>query len=506
MALSTACPRTPTVVLCPSYGSGMARIAGDPTQPVPGVVVEHRLQDAGTGNNWHGRDRSGAPVVVRMLRLPVDGKVRDRALLEARELIGVAHPHLVPVRDAAPTVDGIAVVRDAVPGATSLARLLSRRAALGPGEVITVGVPMFQALAAVHEAGHTHGRVRPEDILIEPGGRPMLTGAGISGVLGAAGLPASDVGELAGLLLAALGPPAPPGEGPVPQLAGAVAAALAPAVADELSLRPPAARIAVALGRCGPAAALALRGGEQDAPVGELPALPAARTSARQGPDGDASTADAPRAAGPRTPVVNALPRWGRLPRIPTLTAAVLGLVALAAVIAWVIVPGQPTGPGPQSPVALGAPEQTPAAEAGPPESRSGGPGDDAAAWRAIVAGLDQARAQAFTRGARDQLAEVDVADGPAHVEDQKAFDAMRARSAYAQDLSPRIEGVMVVSVEPTQAVIRVTDTLPPYQFVDAGGRVLKRASGRGRAVHDVTLVHTLAGWRVLAVDAARGT
>ena len=176
MALSTACPRTPTVVLCPSYGSGMARIAGDPTQPVPGVVVEHRLQDAGTGNNWHGRDRSGAPVVVRMLRLPVDGKVRDRALLEARELIGVAHPHLVPVRDAAPTVDGIAVVRDAVPGATSLARLLSRRAALGPGEVITVGVPMFQALAAVHEAGHTHGRVRPEDILIEPGGRPMLTG------------------------------------------------------------------------------------------------------------------------------------------------------------------------------------------------------------------------------------------------------------------------------------------------------------------------------------------
>jgi len=62
------------------------------------------------------------------------------------------------------------------------------------------------------------------------------------------------------------------------------------------------------------------------------------------------------------------------------------------------------------------------------------------------------------------------------------------------------------VSVEPTQAVIRVTDTLPPYQFVDAGGRVLKRASGRGRAVHDVTLVHTLAGWRVLAVDAARGT
>ncbi|MGZ4618144.1 MAG: hypothetical protein ACXV3F_05345 [Frankiaceae bacterium] len=172
----------------------MARNAGDPDQPVPGVVVEHRLRDAGTGNNWHGRDRSGAPVVVRMLRLPVDGKARDRALLEARELIAVSHPHLVSVRDAAPTVDGIAVMRDSIPGAISLARLLGRRAVLAPGEVITIGVPMFQALAAVHEAGHTHGRVRPEDVLIDPGGRPMLTGAGISGVLGAAGLPASDVG------------------------------------------------------------------------------------------------------------------------------------------------------------------------------------------------------------------------------------------------------------------------------------------------------------------------
>ena len=198
----------------PSYGAGMARNAGDPTQPVPGVVVEHRLRDAGTGNNWHGRDRSGAPVVVRMLRLPVDGKARDRALLEARELIGIRTRIWSRFATLHRQSTGSRWSATRSPGPSAWPRLLDRRAALGPGEVITVGVPMFQALAAVHEAGRTHGRVRPEDILIDPGGRPMLTGAGISGVLGAAGLPASDVGDLAGLLLSALGPPAPPGEGP----------------------------------------------------------------------------------------------------------------------------------------------------------------------------------------------------------------------------------------------------------------------------------------------------
>ena len=100
----------------------------------------------------------------------------------------------------------------------------------------------------------------------------------------------------------------------------------------------------------------------------------------------------------------------------------------------------------------------------------------------------------------------MDTAGGPAHVEDLKAFDAMRARSAYAQGLSPRVERVAVVAAEATRAVLRVTDSLPPYWFVDAGGRVLKRAAGRGRAVQDVTLVHTPGGWRVLAVQAPDGT
>jgi hypothetical protein len=542
----------------------MARNAGDPAQPVPGVVVEHRLRDAGTGNNWQGRDRSGVSVVVRMLRLPVDGKARDRALLEARELIGISHPHLVSVRDAAPTVDGIAVVRDAVPGAMSLARLQARRAVLAPGEVITIGVPMFQALAAVHDAGHTHGRVRPEDILIDPAGRPMLTGAGISGVLGAAGLAESDVGELAALLLSAMGPPAPPGEGPVPQPAGAVAAALAPAVSDDASLRPPAARIAVALGRCGPPAALATRAGGADGRAGKPPGGPGEPGSTGSGwpaPPGGPGESGEPGSdwpgelgstgsgwpAGPGEPgstgsgwpapaegagrssnparrlgagalplAVDAASRLRRLTGTQALAAAVLGLAAVA-LTAWLVLPGGSGGaqgaravvpPGTAAPPS-GEAEDT-SARTGPGGAPADGPADgpaaDATEWRTVLSRLDLVRAQAFTRGDRDQLAEADVADSPAHLEDLKAFDAMRARSAYAQALSPRIQGLVVVSAESTRAVLRVTDTLPPYRFVDAGGRVLKRVPGRGRVVYDVTLVHSPAGWRVLVVDAAGGT
>ena len=210
--------------------------------------------------------------------------------------------------------------------------------------------------------------------------------------------------------------------------------------------------------------------------------------------------------------MVHAAARLRRLTGAQTLAAAVLVLGAVA-LIAWVVIPGGSVGaPGSEGAPAQGA-STSPSrggrdalAQTGLPAQPSDGPGQDATAWRAVLSRLDAARSQAFSRGARDQLAEVDVTDSPAHIEDLKAFDAMRARSAYAQALSPRIEGVVVVSAESTRAVLRVTDTLPPYRFVDAGGRVLKRVHGRGRAVHDVTLVHSPAGWRVLAVDVAGGT
>ncbi|MGZ4618145.1 MAG: hypothetical protein ACXV3F_05350 [Frankiaceae bacterium] len=188
--------------------------------------------------------------------------------------------------------------------------------------------------------------------------------------------------------------------------------------------------------------------------------------------------------------VVHAAARLRRLTGAQTLVAAVLVLGAVA-MIAWVVIPGGSVGaPGSEGAPAQGA--STPPsrgggdalAQTGLPAQPSDGPGQDATAWRTVLSRLDAARSQAFSRGARDQLAEVDVTDSPAQIEDLKAFDAMRARSAYAQALSPRIEGVMVVSAESTRAVLRVTDTLAPYQFVDAGGRVLKRVAraGTGRA------------------------
>ena len=281
------------------------------------------------------------------------------------------------------------MVRDAVPGATSLARLLARRAALGPGEVITVGVPMFQALAAVHEAGHTHGRVRPEDILIDPGGRPMLTGAGISGVLGAAGLPASDVGELAGLLLVRVGAARPARGGP---RARNWPAQWLPRSRRRsrttLSLRPPAARIAVALGRCGPAAALALRrrsdGSGRVRRQGESgepgPAGPAGRRAPRRGKAGCGwrrgyRRRDA-RAAGPRDAGGATLcPGAGRLTRIPDADRRRPRACRARGADRVGRRPGiSQRARGRESPVALGAPEQPRPPGAGPPGSRSGAP------------------------------------------------------------------------------------------------------------------------------------
>uniref|UniRef100_UPI002024AD51 protein kinase n=1 Tax=Frankia sp. CiP1_Cm_nod2 TaxID=2897161 RepID=UPI002024AD51 len=216
--------------------------------PVPGVVLRARVRDAGAGDVWAGRVvATGAECTVRRVRLPPDAAGREAAMRSARLLVELDHPHLVPVIDVIATSEGIAVVSEPVDGAVNLGRLLGVRERLEPGEVVTVGLPLAQALAAAHAAGVVHGRLDLADVLLEPNGRPVLAGTGIVGLSGPPTTPPVDVGDLAGLLLAAM----PHTTGPA---AAAVAVAVAPALVDDPGRRPTAPELAAALARsCNPA-------------------------------------------------------------------------------------------------------------------------------------------------------------------------------------------------------------------------------------------------------------
>src|SRR5262245_31750818 len=132
-----------------------------------------------------------------------------------------------------------------VPEAVSLRRLLAARGRLEPGEVVTVGLPVAQALAAVHAVGLAHGALLPVEILLAPNGRPRLAGAGVGalGALVAGGTgpnPAADVYDLADLLLDAMARATGPD-------AAAVAVAVATALVPDPDRRPSAAELAASL-------------------------------------------------------------------------------------------------------------------------------------------------------------------------------------------------------------------------------------------------------------------
>ncbi|ONH37367.1 hypothetical protein BL254_03670 [Protofrankia sp. BMG5.30] len=207
-----------------------------------------RVRDAGAGDVWAGRVvATGVECTVRRVRLPPGTAGRETAMRSARLLVELDHPHLVPVIDVIATSEGIAVVSEPVDGAVNLGRLLGVRERLEPGEVVTVGLPLAQALAAAHAAGVVHGRLDLADVLLEPNGRPMLAGTGVAGLGGPPTTPPVDVGDLAGLLLAAM----PHATGPA---AAAVAVAVAPALVDDPDRRPTAGELAAALARsCNPA-------------------------------------------------------------------------------------------------------------------------------------------------------------------------------------------------------------------------------------------------------------
>ncbi|MBL7621539.1 protein kinase [Frankia sp. AgB1.8] len=212
------------------------------------MTITGRAPDGGSGDVWAGTlEPAGEPCVVRLVRLPGDAARRRRAVAAARPLIELRHPHLVPVLAVSEVEDGLALVMEQVEEAVSLRRLIGARGRLEPGEVVTIGLPVAQALTAAHAAGLVHGSLGPADILLEPNGRPQLAGIGI----GALGIPPPgppdpglvapvDVFDLADLLLDLMAQATGPD-------AAAVAVAVATALVPDLARRPSAAELAANL-------------------------------------------------------------------------------------------------------------------------------------------------------------------------------------------------------------------------------------------------------------------
>ena len=484
---------------------------------LPGFDVVELLGFGSTGEVWLARERAtGVPVALKRLRAGSDLAARDRLRREAAVLAGVDHPHVVRLRGLHGDGDALVLVLD-LAARGSLARLLATRHQLSAAEVVTIAVPLAQALAAVHAQGLVHGDVTPANVLFAADGRPMLSDLGIARLLGSpaaevggtggfldpagAGTgspgPASDVHGLAATCLAALaGRPAydelgarlqvPPGTPPA--LADALERALAPGPSD----RPTAEEFALAVFDSGPAEPVgfdaSVSGGPGLVPgavsVAAVAVPPTHQAAVRSVVDEPASPAAARSRRLPRRP--------GRLPRVPGRVVA--GAAAAALVVGLAVLAGVTWSAADRTPAAAGRssdrevrPDSAPSTPAG--SGRPAHPAADPAAaqseWAGTLAALDADRSRAFAAGDPERLRTVYASDSPALHRDTAVLRRLTAAGLRAEGLRLAATKVVVAGRSPAQVRLAVTDVMPAYRIVDEGGTVVERRAGRGDPVVD---------------------
>jgi hypothetical protein len=408
---------------------------------VPGYLVVRALGR----DRWLARGSSGRLVELR--RWPVPG---DRARLDhvSGQVTRLPVSSLLPFR-VADGADAVSfLVSEHAPGGT-LAALLERRGRLEPGEIVTLGVAVADALAALHAAGLVHGAVDADAVRLDLDGTPLLAEPGL--VPGSA---EHDTAALARLCRAALGdrtgeetPTAESvrhvlsrGDEPAEQLAARLRAA-APAVALRL---PPAAPVS--------------------AP--ELPRPSDPSVGRRLLPRPSRAGAGEPRAS------------W----RAALLAAAVVVALLLSGAVGvwWAhrddprlsVLPERATrSPG-------GAPHRSAGSATAPPRRRAlSAPPGPSAGWPGVIARLDAARAAAFAAGSVAQLRRVDYAGSVAWRRDAAALAALRG--ARPRGLRWDVLGAVPVDAVAGTVTLVVTDRMPAYDVVRAG-RVVGQVPARG--------------------------
>ena len=181
---------------------------------VPGYDVRALVGDGRAGDLWSAVElASGRAVALRRVGSTADGE-RLRALVAVHAQL----PYVVRLLDVVEH-DGLLVLVLEAPAGTGLDAVVARRGPLDPGEVVTVGVPLAEALSAAHEVGLVHGALSSASVVFTTGGMPLLAGLGFEPP-GAE--PRDDVVALAELCAGLLVP------GSAPALEAVLTAASAP--------------------------------------------------------------------------------------------------------------------------------------------------------------------------------------------------------------------------------------------------------------------------------------
>ncbi|WP_083950133.1 serine/threonine-protein kinase [Herbidospora yilanensis] len=152
------------------------------------VASRYRLIEplgrGGMGTVWRALDETlEREVAVKELNADLSGADREiftiRTLREARAAGRVGHPAVAAVYDVFEERGHPWIVMQYVPS-TTLGALIRDEGPMRPHRVATIGLQVLSALKAAHQAGVLHRDVKPDNVLITPDGRAVLTDFGIA--------------------------------------------------------------------------------------------------------------------------------------------------------------------------------------------------------------------------------------------------------------------------------------------------------------------------------------
>ncbi len=160
--------------------------------------IESWLARGGMATVYLGTDtRLDRTVALKIAHqeLAGDAEFVRRFIGEARAAARLSSPNVVAVYDQGSAGDIHYLAMEYVPGPT-LRALLAERGMLGPREALDIIEGVLTGLAAAHESGIVHRDVKPENVLLAPGGTVKVADFGLARAV--AGADQSKSGQIIG--------------------------------------------------------------------------------------------------------------------------------------------------------------------------------------------------------------------------------------------------------------------------------------------------------------------
>jgi serine/threonine protein kinase len=171
-----------------------------------GVVLHGRYRltspvaAGGMGEVWRAEDlllHREIAVKVLLPALMADRQFVARFRAEARMMAALRHPGIAPIHDYGENAQVGAhrfdyLVMEFIDG-TPLSTRIQQAGRLGAAETMTVVAQVADALQAAHEAGIVHRDVKPNNLLLRPGGDVVLVDFGVARSEGMTGFTGTDV-------------------------------------------------------------------------------------------------------------------------------------------------------------------------------------------------------------------------------------------------------------------------------------------------------------------------